>query len=78
MNHGLEVLYLIGQGSEEASAEIDHVREEIMSNQNRPVGSHLLLQLCHRCFQVIFRFYGWRVQRGSETARVEIRQIAPS
>lgn len=44
VGHGLKVFNPIRQGTKEAIAEIDQIREEIMANDNRPLGLQSLLQ----------------------------------
>lgn len=79
VDHSLEALNLIRQGTKEAIAEINQIREEIMANNNRPLGLQPLLQFVRERFHRISRLYGSRARHdGHEVRRVKIRQISPS
>lgn len=75
MSHGLEVLHLVWEGAEKASAEVDQIREKVVSDQERPVRFDLLLEPVCEFIQAIPRSCA---HYGSEIARIEVRQVTPS
>ena len=73
VSHGLKVLNPLRQGTKEAIAKIDQIREQIMANDNRPLGLQSLLQFVRELLHRIPRFHGSRARHnGHKVRRVEI------